>query len=135
MDRDTLGATAAAQQEGGAGGLSTDPTSAQATAGPEVGGNDHVGTVDRTQLSQGSSEPPVGQTTTYSTHHLAKGDPTPSVVDPGSSDPTTFRKPESTALGTGSTTAAGVPPNAAQVAASKAFSGSTRGGMQQHLAH
>ena len=129
MDRDTLGATAAAQQDGGVGGVATDPTAAQATAGPEVGGNDHVGTIDRTQLSQGSSEPPVGQTTTYSTHHLAKGDPTPSVVDPESSDPTSFRKPESTAPATGSITAAGVPPNAAQVAASKAFGGSTRGGV------
>lgn len=126
MDRDTLGATAAAQQDAAAGGPTPDPKAAQATGGPEQGGSDHVGTVNPSQLSQSSSEPPVGQTTTYSTHQLGKGDPTPSVVDPGSSDPTTFKKPESTAPAAGS---AGVPPNAAQAAASKAFSGSARGGM------
>lgn len=126
MDRDTLGATAAAQQDAGVGAPTTDPRAAQATGGPEVGGGEHVGTVNPSQLSQGGSDPPAGQTTTYSTHHLTKGDPTPSVIDPESSDPTTFKKPEATAPATGS---AGVPPNAAQVAASKAFSGSAHGGM------
>lgn len=122
MDRDLLGATASAQQDSGVGGNATDPTTAQATRGPEVGGTEHVGTAE-----PGTA---IGQTSTYSTRHLAKGDPTPSVIDPESSDPTTFKKPESSLAGATSSTETGLASNAAQLAASRAFTGSSQGGKQ-----
>jgi len=36
----------------------------------------------------------IGQTSTYGSHYLGSGEPTSSIADPNSSDPTTYRKPE-----------------------------------------
>lgn len=63
----------------------------------------------------------IGQTSTYSSTPLAKGDPTSSVVDPGSSDPTSYRKPEATYEG-----GAGLPAGSATTAASLAFGNSQK---------
>ena len=41
----------------------------------------------------------IGQTSTYGLHYLGSGEPTSSIVDPNSSDPTTYRKPETSHLG------------------------------------
>ena len=41
----------------------------------------------------------IGQTSTYGSHYLGSGEPTSSIVDPNSSDPTTYRKPEASHLG------------------------------------
>jgi hypothetical protein len=55
----------------------------------------------------------IGETSTYSSHPLATGDKTSSVVDPSSSDPTTFKKPETSSTGVG--------PDAAEIAAQRAY--------------
>ncbi|ETN46840.1 uncharacterized protein HMPREF1541_01029 [Cyphellophora europaea CBS 101466] len=117
---DNLGSTVGGQQDPGIGGTRSDPQAALSSTGPETSGGGHISTANPSGTSQGATA--IGQTSTYSTHHLSKGDPTPSVVDPQSSDPTSFKKPEAS---TGAGTGAGVPPNAAQVAASKAFTGSS----------
>ena len=80
--------------------VSAAPTSsyqAQGTAGPEAGGSSHVGTVSASELGNksGSGSAAVGQTTTYSSQPLASGNPTGSVIDNKSSDPLTYKKPES----------------------------------------
>lgn len=59
----------------------------------------------------------IGTTSTYSSHHLVKGDPVGNVADPQSADPTTFKMPEHM-YGSAST---GVPEGAAGTAASLAF--------------
>ena len=56
----------------------------------------------------------VGETSTYSSHPLSTGDKTSSVVDPTSPDTNTFRRPEASS-------SAGVGPNAAEIAARRAF--------------
>lgn len=64
------------------------PASGNSTAGAdELGAGDTTGRAD------------VGQTSTYGSHYLGSGEPTSSVVDPSSSDPTTYRKPETSHLG------------------------------------
>jgi hypothetical protein len=80
-----------------------DPSSAQLASGPEAAGAD-----ERTAA--------IGHTSTYSSTPLAKGDPTSSMVDTESSDPTSYQKPEATYGG-----ATGVPTGAANAAASTAF--------------
>jgi hypothetical protein len=100
----------------------TSTDNAQSTAGPEVGGDKHVGTMDPSSTGAFTQENPtsgaVGETTTYSSTPLAKGDPTSSVIDTESTDPVTYQKPEHTYTGGNDT---GVPEGAALLAASKAF--------------
>ncbi|KIV96078.1 hypothetical protein PV10_03658 [Exophiala mesophila] len=60
----------------------------------------------------------LGQTSTYSSFSLRKGDPVGSVVDHNSQDPTTYKMPEHSFGGASS----GVPPGSAGTAASLAFS-------------
>lgn len=102
------------QQDTGFGGSTANPTAARGTVGPEAGGSGHVGTISAD--SRDAATAAVGQTTTYSTHHLGKGDPTGSIADPQSADTTTFKKPETATIGD-----AGVPQGSAQVAAATAF--------------
>ncbi|KIW19050.1 hypothetical protein PV08_03340 [Exophiala spinifera] len=59
----------------------------------------------------------IGTTSTYSSHHLAKGDPVGNVIDSHSADPTTYKTPEHM-YGSSSI---GVPEGAAGTAASLAF--------------
>ena len=108
MEPDTTGTAAST--------TAPEPSAAQYTSGPEAGG--------------ATSEQPaaaIGETSTYSSTPLASGDPTGSVVDPESSDPMTYQKPETSYGGDGNKS--GVPPGAASVAATKAFSRSTSEGM------
>ena len=111
---DSLGTTVTGQQDSAVGGTRSDPTAAQATAGPEAGGAGHIGTVSSD--SQGTSSAAIGQTSTYSTHHLGKGDPVGSVADTQSTDPVSYQRPETATIGS-----AGVPPGSAQTAATRAF--------------
>ena len=78
-------------------------TDAKQSAGPTSG--DNIGTAA------------IGETSTYSSHHLRKGDPIGNVADTSSNDPTTYRMPEHIY---GSSNA-GVPAGAAGTAASLAF--------------
>lgn len=64
--------------------------------------------------SDGTGQAAVGQTSTYSSHPLATGDKTSSVIDPSSSDANTFKRPEVSST-------AGVGPGAAEAAARKAY--------------
>ena len=76
-------------------------------------GTDTTGGVD-----SGVGSGPAGVTSTYSSTPLASGNPASSVINPSSSDPTTFKKPEtSPGVGTGT----GVGSGAALAAASTAF--------------
>jgi hypothetical protein len=102
-------------------GLSSTTTGAGSS--PETGGDQHVDTVDRDTVGTSTDQPgtAIGQTSTYSSTPLAKGDPTSSVIDPESKDPMTYQKPERASYG-----ASGVPEGSATVAASKAF-GKTSG--------
>ena len=96
----------------------SDITNARGTAGPEAGGSGHVSTASAISTGHsgmdsardGSSSAAIGQTTTYSSTPLASGDPTGSVIDHGSRDPLTYKKPES-----------GVPSGSAAAAASQAW--------------
>lgn len=74
-----------------------------------------LGQIDDTAGDQ-TGQADVRQTSTYSSHPLSTGDKTSSVVDPSSSDPTTFQKPE--------TSVSGVGPDAAETAARKAYGAS-----------
>ena len=106
------------------------PSLARNTAGPDAGGQSHIGTVSpeaagTTASAQGDDgAAAVGNTSIYSTTHLSKGDPTSSVIDPESTDPVTYQKPEATSHGRDT----GVPDGSAQAAASKAFDGSKSSG-------
>ena len=64
----------------------------------------------------------VGQTSTYRKSYLGSGQPTSRIVDPDSSDSTTYRKPESSSLGRDAAIGAGV--GAAGVGAASAYDGS-----------
>ncbi|KAK5325816.1 hypothetical protein LTR93_004037 [Exophiala xenobiotica] len=59
----------------------------------------------------------IGETSTYSSHNLRRGDPIGNVADTSSNDPATYRMPEHT-YGSSNT---GVPAGAASTAASLAF--------------
>jgi hypothetical protein len=61
------------------------PTSGNLTDEPRIGGDTGRAT--------------IGQASTYGSHYLGSGEPTSSIVDPNSSDPTTYRKPETSHLG------------------------------------
>jgi hypothetical protein len=50
--------------------------------------------VDDPGVGDNTGRAAIGQTSTYSSNYLGSGEPTSSVVDPSSSDPTTYRKPE-----------------------------------------
>ncbi|KAJ4525377.1 hypothetical protein HRR90_003969 [Exophiala dermatitidis] len=67
--------------------------------------------------SEGLGVAAIGETLTIKKRVLPKGDPVPSVIDPTSSDPTTFKMPEHSSY----QPVAGVPPGAAETAASRAF--------------
>ena len=54
---------------------------------------------DEPSLGGGTGRATIGQTSTYGSHYLGSGEPTSSIVDPNSSDPTTYRKPETSHLG------------------------------------
>lgn len=106
---------------------------AAATAGPEAGGQSHIGTTSATSATaetsghkpfpstlrteDGSGTAAIGQTTTYSSRPLASGDPTPSVIDHGSRDPLTYKFPEHGHEGI----SGGVPAGSAAAAATQAF--------------
>ena len=64
----------------------------------------------------------IGQTSTYGSHYLGAGEPTSSIIDPSSSDPNTFRKPETSHLGRDVGIGAGV--GAAGIGATSAYGGS-----------
>ena len=64
----------------------------------------------------------IGQTSTYGSHYLGAGEPTSSIIDPSSSDPNTFRKPETSHLGRDVGIGAGV--GAAGIGAASAYGGS-----------
>ncbi len=109
-----------------------DSSYARDTAGPETGGQSHVGTVGHEATGMIASArsddgaAAIGPTSTYSTTRLTKGDLISSIVDPESTDPMTYQKPETSSLGQNS----GVPEGSAQTAASRAFTGSqSHGGM------
>ena len=54
---------------------------------------------DEPSLGGDTGRATIGQTSTYGSHYLGSGEPTSSIVDPNSSDPTTYRKPETSHLG------------------------------------
>ncbi|KPI35379.1 uncharacterized protein AB675_11671 [Cyphellophora attinorum] len=108
---DDLGSTVTGQRDTPG---TRDVAAAQGTTGPEAGGDQHVGTVSAG--SQAPSTAAIGQTSTYSSHRLGKGDPTGSVADPQSTDPISYQKPETATIGD-----AGVPEGSAQIAATKAL--------------
>lgn len=118
-----LGTTAGSEM-----GTAPDPSTsaAQYTTGPEAGGDQHVGTVDPSNMPGTTQENPtsgaIGETSTYSSTPLARGDPTSSVIYSESTDPMTYQKPEHLYTGSGDT---GVPEGAAAMAASKAYSGTS----------
>ncbi len=87
------------------------PSTGEHRSGPETGG-----------ITEQPSAA-VGETSTYSSTPLPKGNSTGSVVDPESSDPMTYQKPETSYGGDGNNS--GVPPGAASLAATRAFSRST----------
>ncbi|KAI1609502.1 hypothetical protein EDD36DRAFT_73137 [Exophiala viscosa] len=58
----------------------------------------------------------ISETSTYRKHHLPKGDTVGSVIDPSSTDPTTYRMPEHTYQAN-----TGVPAGSAETAATLAF--------------
>ncbi|KAL2415490.1 hypothetical protein ABEF95_003905 [Exophiala dermatitidis] len=68
-------------------------------------------------IGEGLGVAAIGETLTIKKRVLPKGDPVPSVIDPTSSDPTTFKMPEHSSY----QPVAGVPPGAAETAASRAF--------------
>lgn len=82
-----------------------------------VGGPEGTGASQTSAGDAGSAA--VGSTSTYSSHHLTKGDPTSGVIDHQSQDPATFQTPERS--GATGATGAGVPSGAATTAASTAF--------------
>ena len=87
----------------------------QTVGGLEGAGTSHVGTADSSQIGTGDDgSAAIGSTSTYSSHHLTKGDPTSGIIDHQSRDPTTFQTPEKSAV-------LGVPSGAATTAASTAF--------------
>jgi hypothetical protein len=75
--------------------------------------------VDEPGAGDNTGRANVGQTSTYGSHYLGSGEPTSSVVDPSSSDPTTYRKPETSHLGRDVGIGAGV--GAAGVGAAVAY--------------
>jgi hypothetical protein len=105
----------------------TDSSGYSLGKGPQASGeleaNNHINTA--TAEEEETDEYPgdrggqaaIGQTSTYSSHPLATGDKTSSVVDPSSSDPTTFKKPETSNTGFG--------PDAAEIAAKRAYNHSS----------
>lgn len=64
----------------------------------------------------------IGSTSTYKSTYLGSGEPTSSVIDPMSSDPNTYRKPETSHLGRDAGIGAGV--GAAGIGAASAYDGS-----------
>jgi hypothetical protein len=54
---------------------------------------------DESGLGGNTGRAAIEQTSTYGSHYLGSGEPTSSIVDPNSSDPTTYRKPETSHLG------------------------------------
>ena len=113
-----------------------DPSLAKNTSGPEVGGQSHIGTTSpetagtNDSIGGGDRTAAIGTTSTYSTTHLTKGDPTSSLIDIESADPVTYKKPETSSYGHN----AGVPQGSAQTAASRAFkSSNTHGGKAYSL--
>lgn len=81
----------------------------------------HGGDPAQTNPSSGLSGPgsgtaAIGETSTYSSHTLRKGDEVPSVIDPKSSDPTSYQMPEHSY-----TSSKGVPEGGPLAAAAAAF--------------
>jgi hypothetical protein len=77
---------------------------------------------DESSVGDNSGRAAIGQTSTYGSHYLGSGEPTSSIVDPNSSDPTTYSKPETSHLGRDVGIGAGV--GAAGLGATSAYDGS-----------
>ena len=77
---------------------------------------------DEPGLGDETGRAAIGQTSTYGSHYLGSGEPTSSIADPNSSDPTTYRKPETSYLGRDVEVGAGV--GAAGIGAASAYDGS-----------
>lgn len=89
---------------------------------PPVGGPgsaDTAAVADEPGVGDETGRAAVGQTSTYGSHYLGPGEPTSSVIDPNSSDPTTYRKPEIAHLGRDAGIGAGA--TAAGVGAASAY--------------
>ncbi|KAK5449375.1 hypothetical protein LTS15_008919 [Exophiala xenobiotica] len=98
-----------------------DPESTTSPSGPSgrvTGQGSHFAREEETTSSgENIGTAAIGETSTYSSHNLRKGDPIGNVADISSNDPTTYRMPEHT-YGSSNT---GVPAGAASTAASLAF--------------
>jgi len=77
---------------------------------------------DEPGLRDDTGRAAIGQTSTYGSHYLGSGEPTSSIADPNSSDPTTYRKPETSYLGPDVEVGAGV--GATGIGAASAYDGS-----------
>ena len=105
--------------------VNTDSSGYAIGKGPEALGHreegNHINTAAERE-TRGDEYPggqaAIGQTSTYSSHPLSSGDQTSSVVDPTSSDPNTFKKPE--------TSTTGVSSDGAEIAARKAMDPESR---------
>src|SRR5690348_9532184 len=58
-------------------------------------------------LKDDSGDATIAETSKYASYQLKDGDPTSSVADPTSQDPTTFKKPEISSTGAGAGAGAG----------------------------
>jgi hypothetical protein len=77
---------------------------------------------DEPGLGDDTGRAAIGQTSTYGSHYLGSGEPTSSIADPNSSDPATYRKPETSHLGRDVGVGAGI--GAAGIGADSAYDGS-----------
>src|SRR5205814_7032033 len=74
------------------------PRAVAPPAGASASGNP-TASADDAGDGDGTGHATVGKTSTYDSHYLGSGEPTSSIVDPNSSDPNTFRKPETSHFG------------------------------------
>jgi hypothetical protein len=74
------------------------PKAVAPPVGAPASGNS-TATADESSLGDDTGRATVGETSTYRSQYLGSGDPMSSTANPNSSDPTTYRKPETSHLG------------------------------------